>query len=472
MSYGPRISLTPPRSGVTATSKGSDGSWLNIWSAGAINGFADGPTDAGLNGSPVPDIGCPINGGASSPAPCNIHDMFPDNLVESNAGGLTGATLADIGPIGRVHGAIPDPQHLYVNINFFKPGLGLVGIVDGRTKEAVALFRVTGTNTGRSLHMSFWNADGSQLLLANLHGRVLERIDIERDPDGNITAAHFNQSASMGVGATSIADSAKAYTGTNGAGNAMIGDVTGSYATEATAVDFTDADGDTICRQNGCSGGAVDGGRPGNVIVCPIVSANNKVFVTFGGGGLLVADADTTPMKIVGAYGNDVVNGAGCGGVEIAGKVFLNAGASASGAGATQSTFTQYRLSTSAFGNGDDPVSFTHNLPEPDVLFSDGSNTQTGGNSTGLGGLLTGSGSFSTNTSGQIPGTTSRRDAHGMTPTMSGNFLHVVDRIQNNMEVFDTDTLAKSTYDLTTGNGCGEYGITDDAGLPSNDPST
>jgi hypothetical protein len=53
-----------------------------------------------------------------------------------------------------------------------------------------------------------------------------------------------------------------------------------------------------------------------------------------------------------------------------------------------------------------------------------------------------------------------------------------VDRIQNTVEVFDTTTLANTTYDLTSadgqGNGagaCAAASVTDDAGLPGNDPA-
>ena len=80
------------------------------------------------------------------------------------------------------------------------------------------------------------------------------------------------------------------------------------------------------------------------MIVCPIVSENDKVYITFGGGGLLVADSQTTPMTIVGEYDNQVLNGAGCGGVQVGQKMWLNGGVSASGKGLTHSTFTLYSL--------------------------------------------------------------------------------------------------------------------------------
>ncbi len=402
-------------------SRGVNGSYLTIFDgADALN-----PSPAAL----------PCNNGATA-GPCDIHAIFPGTLVEYDANGATGATLADVGPIGRLHGALPDPQHKYVNVNLFSPGKGYVGIVSADTKEAVALFRVTGTNAGRSLHMSFWNDDGSALLLANLHGRILERIDITRDADGNITGASFNQAASMGVGATSISDSAKVYLGTNGAGNPMLGSVDGVYSAEATALLTPNGK----CRQNGCGAGPDGsmGGRPGNVIVCPIVSSTNKVYVTFGGGGLLVADANATPMKIVGEYGNNVINGAGCGGVEAGGNVYLNAGASASSAGATQSVFSMYRLPT-AFP--DAPAYYPENFPRPRTLFKDASNTATGGNVTGP----------ASNGTGQLPGSSTRRDAHGAVATTSGHYVHNGDRVQNVMRSFNVATGTSSEYSLTNG---------------------
>ncbi len=60
------------------------------------------------------------------------------------------------------------------------------------------------------------------------------------------------------------------------------------------------------------------------------------------------------------------------------------------------------------------------------------------------------------NLSGQLPGVTTRRDGHGMTRTMSDMYVHTVDCIQNIVEVFNTTTLARTTYDLTSANGKGQ----------------
>jgi hypothetical protein len=442
-------------------SRGVAGSYMWIWdSADMEKQLAGGPAamPMGCDGKNTKEMG-----------PCDVNEVFPGKLKEYDASGkFTGNRLADLPAFGRLHGMLPDPQNQYMNINMFAPGGGYVGIVRGDTKEAVALFRVTSTNgTGvqRSLHMSFWNSDGSALLLANLHGKVLERIDITRNAKGKITDAVFNQSASLGVGKNmSILDSAKAYRGKNAHGNQMLGRVAGDYDTAA----FGDLTPNGECKENGCGTGpdGAMGGRANNVIVCPIVSDNDNAYVTFGGGGLLVADTTATPMTIVGEYDNQVINGAGCGGVQVGDDMWLNAGASASGAGATQSTFTMYTIDDTGFGSSANAP----NTPAPTEVFKDSTNTATIGNTAG---------DPNPNTTGQIPGTTTRRDAHGMARTLSGSHIHNVDRIQNNVEVFDTTTLARTTYDLTSGDGqggnglgaCASASVTDDAGLPGNDPA-
>ena len=424
-----------------ASGIGKDGSFLQIFEGADVEAYA-----AGTGPAPSP-IAC-----AGTTAPCDAHDVFPGTLVENDASGPTGETLAtsnnsanglgtaDDLSIGRLHGALPDPQHKYVNVNMFSGNRGYVGVVTADTKEAIALWRVTKTNAGESLHMSFWAPDGNALYLANLHGRILERIDFTRDEHGTILTADFNQAASMSVGASSIVRTARAYTGTNAAGNAMISTVSGAYDAEATALDTPNGK----CRQNSCGSGAADGslgGRPGNVIVCPIVSSNDKVYVTFGGGGLLVADGASTPMKIVGEYGNQVFNGAGCGGVEAGGNVYLNAGASAGGGGATQSEFTMYRVST----NFPDAGSFyPENFPRPRTIFKDVDNTATGGATSGP----------ASNGTGQLPGTTTRRDAHGAVGTTNGHYVHNVDRVRNNVVSFDVATGESHTYDLTGTTAC------------------
>jgi hypothetical protein len=408
---------------VGGASAGTTGSFLQIFEGADVETYVNG------GAAPTP-IAC-----AGTAAPCDALDVFPGTLVDDQ-----GDSLDDNGSIGRLHGAIPDPQHKYVNVNLFAGGKGYVGIMTADTKEAIALWRVTKTNTGESLHMSFWSDDGTALYLANLHGRILERIDITRDEHGTITAANFNRGASMGVGASSIVRSALAFSGNNAAGNPLISTISGAYDAEATALDTPNGK----CRQNGCGSGAPDGalgGRSANVIVCPIVSSTDKVYVTFGGGGLLVADGTSTPMKIVGEYGKQVFNGAGCGGVEAGGKVYLNAGASAAGGGATQSEFTMYSVTTNFPDAGS---SYPENFPRPRTIFKDPDNTATGGATSGP----------ASNGTGQLPGTSTRRDAHGAVGTLSGHYVHNGDRVQNTVTSFNVATGESHEYSLTGTSAC------------------
>ncbi|MBX2865943.1 MAG: hypothetical protein KTR27_20525 [Leptolyngbyaceae cyanobacterium MAG.088] len=435
-------------------SRGVNGSFIWVWDSQDVEKQLE-------TGEIAKPLGCDGNNQPGE-GPCNVYDVFLPSLVEYDKNGATGNTLGT--DFGRLHGMLPDPQNLYLNANLFSPGRGYVGIIDGETKEAVAIFRVSGTSAGRSVHMSFWNSDGSALLVANLHGKVLERIDVSRDADGKIIAATLNQSAALGLGKDmTISDDAKVYLGTNSHGNPMLGSVTGSY-------DMVNAFGDLtpqgFCKENGCDEGSDGelGGRGNNVVICPIVSDSDNAYVTFGGGGLFVVNTKETPMTIVGEYDKQVVNGAGCGGAQAGNHMWLNAGVSASGAGAEQSTFTIFSIDDSLFG----PRSNTPNRPAPRMVFKDETNTATIGNLIGE----------ATNLSGQLPGTTTRRDSHGMAVTLSGDHVHTVDRIQNNVEVFDTSTLARTTYDLTSadgqGNGlgaCAAVSVTDDSALLGNDPA-
>lgn len=451
-----------------AAGPGRDGSFIWIWDSNDIEAQVAGGPDA-------QPIGCaPNNSGnaAWNVGPCDLWDVFPDNLVEVDANGApTGNLLGDLNGFGRLHGMLPDPQNKYVTANIFAPGGGYVGIIDTKTKEAVSLFRVTGTNVGggstdvRSVHMSFFNSDGSQIIVANLNGKVLERIDIVRNGSGKIKSASFNRSASLGVGKGQVVTvEATLFRGKNAHGKNMIGDIVGDYAD----ADFGDLTPNGECKENGCADGptASLGGRPNNVIICPIPSTNRKAYITMGGGGLLVADTDATPMQIVGEYGNEVVNGAGCGGGQMGSNMWLNAGVSASGAGATQSTFTMYALDDNGYESGPNPP----NMPAPAEVFKDSGNTATIGN---VGGIA------SPNTSGQVPGTTTRRDAHGVAVTTDSQYIHNVDRIQNNVEVFsNTDFSFRNTYDLTSSDGqgwgtgpCADKSVDDDPGMPGNDPA-
>lgn len=450
---------------VPGAARGTEGSFLWIWDSEDIERQLAGGPDA-------EPIGCgPERLGKRHPrnaAPCDLNDVFPGDLREIDGTNLSnGNRLRDLDGFGRLHGMLPDPSGRYMTANIFAPGGGYVGVIDTKTKAAVGLFRVTGTNVGggtdvRSVHMSFWSEDGSQIHIANLNGKMLERIDVTRHRSGKIKDLTFNKAASLGVGKNmAVTAEATAFRGRNAHGGRLVGRVVGSYDQSA----LSDLTPNGVCKENGCDGsdGAL-GGRPNNVIICPIPSDAGLSYVTMGGGGLLVVDTYTTPMSIVGEYGNQAINGAGCGGGQTGDTIWLNAGVSASGAGATWSTFTMYALADSSFSTAQ-----PENTPAPTVVLRDAGNTATGGQLTGP----------TENTTGQLPGVSTRRDAHGLAVTIDDAYVHNVDRIQNTVEVFAADGLTRvGSYDLTSadgqGNGvgpCAAKSVSDDAGLPGNDPA-
>ena len=436
-------------------SLGVKGSYLWIWDSGDIE------TQVGGGPAAVP-LPC---SSADTAGPCDVFTIFSPTLQEYNANGFTGNTLNDLPLFGQLHGVLKDPQNRYVTANMFALGGGYVGVMDTQTKQAVGLFRVTqfgygASSSGRSVHMSFWNSDGSAILVANLHGKAIERINVHRDATGTITNLLFDTDASLGLGQNmKVAAPATYFVGSSADGAPLMGQVVGMYQ----SADLGDLTPNNVCKENGCAGiAAAQGGRANNLPICPIPGQNNLVYITLAGGGLLVANTASTPMTIVGEYGQQVVYGAGCGGVEVGSTMFVNSGISASGAGATQSMFALWAFDNNAYLGG----SAAENTPLPHLVFEDSGNTATGGNAQGPPSIM----------DGQIPGQTVRRDSHGAAATVDGKYIHVVDRIQNVVEVFNTGSFQRWNYDLTTNwNGssgaCAAYSVADDSNLPTNDPA-
>lgn len=447
-----------------ASGRGTKGSYLWIWDSESIDDQLSGSKDA------VP-LSCTPD---RSSGPCNVLDVFPNNLKEYDIDIVsTGKKLADVDRFGRLHGMIGDPFGKYVTANLFVPGGGYVGIIDTDTKGAVALFRLTelyyssGDTAGRSNHLSWWTADGLAIIVANLHGRAIERIDIERDDEHTITAAVFNTNATLGLGKNmSVKSPASFFLGNNVFGTPLVGSINGRYG----LADLGDLTPNGECKESGCSAGKeISGGyRPVNVPIYAFASTNDNAYVTLGGGGMFIARVDTTPMSIVAEYGNEIVNGAGVVAQQVGKKVFVNGGVSASGAGATQSTFTVYAFEDEMYSH----TAHSPNSPMPTEVFKDAGNTNTIGNKDGY---------KDKDTSGQIPGITTRRDAHGMYGTKNGKYLHMVDRIQGVVEVFDTETYKRRTYDLVSIDGksgregppgpCLARSVFDDPNLVLNDPA-
>lgn len=240
--------------------------------------------------------------------------------------------------------------------------------------------------------MSFWTPDGTKLIVANLGAKLLERIDYDRTKD----TFTFNKAATLDlVGGRNLSALPAMTDSTLPAGR-----VSGEYSNHQTI--------------HTPSGALKEGlGRPNNVVVCPVPSSTNQhAYVTFGGGGLFVVDVTTEPMAIVAEYTDDVISGAGCGGVEGGGFMHLNAGASASSAGADDSVFVMYRLPLD-YPDGANPNTVAN---EPSVV------------------------KFYEEKSLNLTAPTEladRRDAHGMTISPSRRFLYQFDRTRNNVEVFD-----------------------------------
>jgi DNA-binding beta-propeller fold protein YncE len=68
-----------------------------------------------------------------------------------------------------------------------------------------------------------------------------------------------------------------------------------------------------------------DSAHPDNAPICPVL-ADGKAYVTLRGGGLYVVDYRATPMRVLKAYGAEQVGPAGCGGMVMGDKVYINSG--------------------------------------------------------------------------------------------------------------------------------------------------
>lgn len=342
-------------------------------------------------------------------------DLFP------SADATTGAHVS------RIHGILPSPDHVYMALNFV--GSGHLGLVDGRTKQPVCLFRTTGTTTGRQNHMSFWTPDGQHIIVANQNGRMLERVDVVRNQDGMPEQFVFNGTASLD----------------------LVGGPNRIQA-QPIAVDMEPSDG-ISCSVSGVVADAqptttptgaskqAAGLRTLNAPICPIPASNSRhAFTTLGGGGMFVIDVTATPMAIVGEYDLSVVRAAGCGGAEADGFMHLNTGTS----GPNISEFSIYRFWL------DYPIAPAFNAPNtpaPLAVWQDPDN----GKVAGQNGLLVGT----------------NRDAHGVvivqnTQSGTAKYLHQMDRIRNNVEVFklsppwnNLSTRHEGTYSLTASGACG-----------------
>ena len=79
-------------------------------------------------------------------------------------------------------------------------------------------------------------------------------------------------------------------------------------------------------------GALEDHEHPDNAPICPVmfVDGGRKAYVTVRGGGLYIVDTAATPMRVIAEYGKSDIAPAGCGGVVLGSKVYINSGSATS----------------------------------------------------------------------------------------------------------------------------------------------
>jgi DNA-binding beta-propeller fold protein YncE len=231
---------------------------------------------------------------------------------------------------------------------------GHVVFLDTDSGDAVDCVRATRSETGQQAHAAYPTPDGRYVLVANQNGKRLERIRVDY------------------------------------AARSFVFDT-------AAMLDLA-----TCTTPNGASCQAGDT-RPDNAPVCPFMSDDGLAFVTLRGGGLFVVDVRDTPMRIVAEYDSATIKGNGCGGVEVGGRMYVNAGGRP---GVIHHMdvygFDVYRFPLDGFDDRRGPL--PRNSPQPHVIWT-------------------------------APGA---HDSHGMVATPDGKYLWVLDRHGDTAEVFDT----------------------------------
>jgi DNA-binding beta-propeller fold protein YncE len=93
--------------------------------------------------------------------------------------------------------------------------------------------------------------------------------------------------------------------------------------------DFT-AERFTYAREDDLNLAALENAaHPDNAPICPLLT-RDRAYVTARGGGLYVIDYRATPMRVVREYGLPQISPAGCGGVVMGEKVYINSGTATS----------------------------------------------------------------------------------------------------------------------------------------------
>jgi DNA-binding beta-propeller fold protein YncE len=141
--------------------------------------------------------------------------------------------------------------------------------------------------------------------------------------------------------------------------------------------------------------------RPDNAPVCPIIDSTSRfTFVTLRGGGMFVIDSRATPMAIVAEYDRQTLDPSGCGGIETAGKMYVNSGG---GWPANPLESDLYNFPLKSFSTTPSPP----NTPAPKLVF-------------------------------RQDGEEAFADSHGAALSKNKRFLWVADRAANKIVVVDT----------------------------------
>lgn len=142
--------------------------------------------------------------------------------------------------------------------------------------------------------------------------------------------------------------------------------------------------------------------RPDNAPICPIVDSTSRfAFVTLRGGGLFIVDMTATPLAIIAEYDKETVHPNGCGGVEVDGTMYINAGG---GTPANPLESDLYAFSLRSVTSAVSPP----NTPAPALVFSHDER-----------GFV---------------------DSHGAVPTGRGRYLWLADRAANRIVVVTVGT--------------------------------
>lgn len=163
----------------------------------------------------------------------------------------------------------------------------------------------------RRPHMLFFNAKQDHAIISFLSGQVLFLDASTKKPDAclsmgkNVHAAWPTPDQKMAI-AANIAEKKFIRIWTDYAAHKF------AFDPEKDVLNLT----------------ALEGGeRPDTAPICPITESTSKyAFVTLRGGGLLVVDVTTTPMKVVATLDNNQIHPAGCGGIESGSTMYINSG--------------------------------------------------------------------------------------------------------------------------------------------------